>query len=161
AKTGGSITTFGNTISVDGSVGRDILSFNALLNLNGKVAGDVKVKGDTLVIGSTAEVKGRTTFEGKKPAEVSPEAKLGSAVQFEKMESKPSYRTSHYYIWQVIWAGSFILFGLVLCLLMPDFVKQAVASSEQVGASLGLGVLVMFGVPIGAIIACITVVGLF
>src|SRR5262249_33624490 len=99
--------------------------------------------------------------EGKKPAEVSPEAKLGSPVQFEKMESKPSYRTSHYYIWQVIWAGSFILFGLVLCLLMPDFVKQAVASSEQVGASLGLGVLVMFGVPIGAIIACITVVGLF
>jgi hypothetical protein len=161
AKAGGSITTFGNTVSVDGSVGRDILSHSALLNLNGKVGGDVKVKGDMLVIGSTAEVKGRTKFEGKKPAEVAPEAKLGSPVQFEKLESKPQYRTSHYYVWQMIWAGAFVLFGLVLCVLMPSFVKQAVDSSEHVGASLGLGVLVMFGVPIGAVIACITVVGLF
>jgi hypothetical protein len=32
---------------------------------------------------------------------------------------------------------------------------------EQYGASFGLGVLVFFGVPLAALIACITVVGLF
>ena len=160
-KTGGSLTTAGSNVFVDGTVGSDILSFSGLLNINGKVGGNIKAQGDTMVIGSTAKIDGKSRFEGKKAPEVSAEAKLGSPVQFEKLESKPTYRSTHYYVWQLIWAGSFILFGLVLCLLMPSFVKQAVDSSEHVGASLGLGVLVMFGVPIGAIIACITVVGLF
>lgn len=161
SKIGGSATVFGATTSVDGSVGRDILSHSAMLNINGKVGGSVKAQGETLVISSSAQIDGKTRFEGKKAPEVSSGAKLGSPVQFEKTESRPTYRTSHYYVWQGIWAASFILFGLVLCLLMPSFVKQAVESSEHVGASLGLGVLVMFGVPIGAVIACITVVGLF
>jgi len=36
-----------------------------------------------------------------------------------------------------------------------------VKSAEQYGATAGLGVLVLFGVPIAACIACVTVVGLF
>jgi len=61
----------------------------------------------------------------------------------------------------VIWAAAFILFGLVLFALMPKFAQDAVKSAEQYGASAGLGVLVLFGVPIAACIACVTVVGLF
>jgi len=49
----------------------------------------------------------------------------------------------------------------VLFALMPKFAQDAVKSAEQYGASAGLGVLVLFGVPIAACIACITVVGLF
>jgi hypothetical protein len=45
--------------------------------------------------------------------------------------------------------------------LMPQFAADAVASAERYGASFGLGVLVFFGVPIAALIACVTVVGLF
>ena len=44
---------------------------------------------------------------------------------------------------------------------MPRFAEEAVKSAERYGASAGLGVLVLFGVPIAACIACITVVGLF
>jgi len=162
AKTGGSTTVFGGTITIDGSVGRDILSFANLLNINGKVAGNVKAHGESLAIGSTGEIEGQTEFEGKNQPDVSHDAKLGSPVKFEKTESKPTYRTSHYYIWQVIWAAAFVLFGLVLFAAMPSFAKQAAENAErQVGASLGLGVLVGFGVPIAAVIACFTVVGLF
>jgi hypothetical protein len=67
----------------------------------------------------------------------------------------------HYYVWQVIWAAAFVLFGLVLFQLMPQFSRQSVENAERYGASFGLGVLVFFGVPIAAVIACITVVGLF
>ena len=89
------------------------------------------------------------------------EAKLGSPVKFTKTEPKPEYRSGHYYVWQVIWAAAFVLFGLVLFVVMPDFTRQATRYAERVGASLGLGVLVGCGVPIAALIACITVVGLF
>jgi uncharacterized membrane protein len=77
------------------------------------------------------------------------------------MEHKRDYREGHYYVWQVIWAAAFVLFGLVLFALMPKFSEDAVKSAEQYGAAAGLGVLVMFGVPIAAVIACVTVVGLF
>src|SRR5260370_40372670 len=77
------------------------------------------------------------------------------------MEKKESYREGGYYVWQVIWAAAGILFGLVLFALMPSFSQDAVKSAEHYGPSAGLGVLVLFGVPIAACIACITVVGLF
>src|SRR5207247_5514496 len=50
---------------------------------------------------------------------------------------------------------------LVLFAAMPNFSQDAVKSAEHYGAAAGLGVLVLFGVPIAACIACITVVGLF
>jgi cytoskeletal protein CcmA (bactofilin family) len=161
ATIGGSLTSFGESLSVDGNVGRDLLLFFAHANLSGKLGGGVRAKGDSLVISSTAVIDGPVKFEGNKPAEVSPGAKLASAVEFKQMEHKHDYRQGHYYVWQVIWAAAFILFGLVLFALMPKFSQDAVGAAEHYGAAAGLGVLVLFGVPIAACIACITVVGLF
>jgi hypothetical protein len=53
-----------------------------------------------------------------------------------------------------------VLFGMVLFLLMPKFASEAAAAGERFGAPIGLGVLVFFGVPIAAVIASITVVGI-
>ena len=160
-KIGGSLTSFAENVGAEGSVGRDALLFFAHASLAGKIGGGVRAKGDTLVISSTAVIDGPVHFEGHKPPEVSPSAKLASPVEFKQMEKKSSYREGHYYVWQVIWAAAFILFGLVLFALMPKFSQEAVKSAEHYGAAAGLGVLVLFGVPIAACIACITVVGLF
>jgi len=160
-KVGGGVTMFGGMLGIDGHLGRDIFFFGNEVNLNGRVGGSIREKGHTLVIGSNAQVEGLIRFEGDKPAEVSSQAKLASPVEFKQMEKKKDYRESSYYIWQVIWVAAFILFGLVLFALMPNFSGDAVRSAEQYGASAGLGVLVLFGVPIAAVIACITVVGLF
>jgi cytoskeletal protein CcmA (bactofilin family) len=160
-KIGGSLTSFAENVGAEGSVGRDALLFFAHATLAGKIGGGVRAKGDTLVIGSTGVIDGPVHFEGHKPPEVSASAKLASPVEFKLMEKKSSYRDGHYYVWQVIWAAAFILFGLVLFALMPKFSQEAVKSAEHYGAAAGLGVLVLFGVPIAACIACITVVGLF
>ncbi len=161
AKIGGSLTSFQEGLSLEGSVGRDALLFFKHASLAGKIGGSVRAEGDSLVIGSTAVIDGPARFEGHKQPEVSASAKLVSPVEFKHMEKKEAYREGHYYVWQVIWAAAFILFGLVLFALMPKFAQDAVKSAEQYGASAGLGVLVLFGVPIAACIACITVVGLF
>jgi hypothetical protein len=160
AKIGHSLTSFGESLSLDGSVGRDALLMFAHANLSGKIGGGVRAHGDTMTINSTAEIDGPVHFEGNKAPDVSPQAKLASPVEFKKVEHKPEYRTSHYYIWRVIWTAALILFGLVLFALMPRFSQESVESAERYGASLGLGVLVFFGVPIAAVIACVTVVGL-
>jgi cytoskeletal protein CcmA (bactofilin family) len=160
-KVGGSLTIFVESLNLDGTLGRDLLIFAKHLSLNGKVNGGIHMKGDTLTINSSAQVAGPIYFEGNKEPEVSPQAKLASPVDYHKPEHKPEYLRGHYYVWQLIWLAAFVLFGLVLFQLMPRFAADAVASAERYGASFGLGVLVFFGVPIAAVIACVTVVGLF
>ena len=160
-KVDGSLTIFVENLNLDGTLGRDLLIFGKHLALSGKIEGSVKMRGDTLTINPSAQVAGPIHFDGNKEPEVSPQAKLASAVDYHKIEKKPRYMEGHYYIWQMIWLAAFILFGLVLFQLMPRFAADAVTNSERYGASFGLGVLVFFGVPIAAVIACVTVVGLF
>jgi hypothetical protein len=81
-------------------------------------------------------------------------------VVFTQLEHHKRYEDSGFYVWRVIWTAAVILFGLVLFNLLPAFARATVDSAERYGASLGLGVLVFFGVPIAAFVACITVVGL-
>jgi len=161
AKIGGSLTSFTGRESIDGHVKRDVLAMGGQITITGAIGGSAKIKSGELIIDSSAEVGGPIDFTGDKPPQVSSGAKLASPVHFEKMKHGDDYRTVHYYVWQIIWAAAFILFGLVLFAAMPNFSQDAVKSAEQYGASAGLGVLVLFGVPIAACIACITVVGIF
>jgi cytoskeletal protein CcmA (bactofilin family) len=157
----GSMTAFLQSLHLDGHLGRDLLLFCGDANIAGKIDGGIHAKGANLSIRSTAEVAGPVRFEGDNQPDVSPQAKLASPVDYHKMEHRPRYREGGYYIWQVIWAAAFVLFGLVLFQLMPKFSKEATDNVDRAGASFGLGVLVFFSVPIAAIIACVTIVGLF
>jgi cytoskeletal protein CcmA (bactofilin family) len=157
---GGSITAFAESLNVDGKLGRDILIYSKHLGVSGTVGGGIQAKGSTMSIGATGEVDGPVRFEGENAPDVSSGAKLASPVQYTKWEHKSEYRSSHYYIWRVIWTAALILFGLVLFMLLPKFGRETISAAEQFGAPMGLGVLVFFGVPIAAVIACITVVGI-
>ena len=161
SKIGGSLTGFAHTINLDGGIGRNVLLFAQEATLSGSVDGEINAKGEHLRINSSAKVGGPIKFEGKNPPEVASDAKLASAPVYTKMERKPEYAEGSYFVWQVIWLAAYVLFGLVLFQLMPQFSREAVDSVEHYGASFGLGVLVFFGVPIAALIACVTVVGLF
>jgi cytoskeletal protein CcmA (bactofilin family) len=159
-KIGGSLTIFVENLNLEGGLGRDLMVFGKHVNLSGKVGGSIKMKGDLLSINSTAQVGGPISVEGHQEPEVSPQAKLASPVDYHKMEPKPKYMEGHYYVWRVIWTAAFVLFGVVLFLLMPKFTEETITAAEFYGGSIGLGVLIFFGVPLAAIIACITVVGI-
>src|ERR1700761_995369 len=161
SKIAGSLTGFAHSINLDGGIGRSVLLFAQGATLSGSGGGEIDAKGEHLRINSSAKVGGPIKFEGKNPPEVASDAKLASAPVYTKMERKPEYAEGSYFVWQVIWLAAYVLFGLVLFQLMPQFSREAVDSVEHYGASFGLGVLVFFGVPIAALIACVTVVGLF
>jgi cytoskeletal protein CcmA (bactofilin family) len=161
ASVGHNFTSFTQIVAIDGKVGRDVLAMFQEGTVAGTIDGNFKGRGQSLSITSTAQINGEAKFEGEKPAEVASGAKLASPLQFTKLEHKSrTERGIGFYIWRVVWAGAWILLGLVLISLMPGFAKDTVESAERYGASLGLGVLVFFGVVIAAFIACITIVGL-
>jgi cytoskeletal protein CcmA (bactofilin family) len=159
-KVGGSLTAFSQSVGIDGKLGRDLLLMDGETTISGTIEGEVRVKGHNMSIGSSAQVGGPIRYEGDNPASVSSGAKLTSPVEFTKKQHKSEYTEGHYYLWRVIWTAAFVLFGLVLFLLLPKFSEDTVRAGERFGAPLGLGVLVFFAVPIAAIIACVTVVGI-
>jgi cytoskeletal protein CcmA (bactofilin family) len=159
-KVGGSVTTFLNTLTIDGTVGRDVLAFGNETTIAGNIGGGIQAQGNTLKFNSGAQVNGPVKFKGNHTPEVSSGAKLAVPVVFTQEEHHSRYRDSGFYVWKVFWIAALILFGLVLFVLLPTFARATVDSAERYGASFGLGVLVLFGVPVAALIACITVVGL-
>jgi cytoskeletal protein CcmA (bactofilin family) len=159
-KIGGSLTMFGGALNMDGHVARDILFFGGHISVSGAMGGGIRAKADALNIGPTAKVEGPIRYDGNNPPDVAAQAKLASPVEYHKQEHKSHYREGHYYIWRVIWTAAFILFGMVLILLAPRFGAETTKAAERIGAPIGLGVLVFFGIPIAAIIACVTVVGI-
>ena len=159
---GRSLTDFTKSLTLDGKVDRDLLAFFKEASIGGIIGGEMRAKGDGLSITGSASIGGKASFEGNKPADVSAEAKLASPLEFKKIEHKS--RMEHglgSYIWKIIWAAAYMLFGLVLLQLLPQFSREAAANVDNAGASIGLGVLVGIAVPIAAFVACITVVGLF
>jgi len=160
-KIGHSLTAFNQILTIDGTVGRDVLAMFNEATIAGTIGGNLRAKGASLSIASSAQINGTAKFEGDKPADVASGAKLASPLQYSKLEHRShAERGAGFYIWRIVWAAARILLGLVLISLMPIFARETMESAERYGASLGLGVLVFFGVAIASLIACITVVGL-
>jgi cytoskeletal protein CcmA (bactofilin family) len=159
-KVGGSLMAFAQSVGIDGRLGRDLLLMDGETTISGTIDGEVRVKGRNMSIVTSAQVGGPIHYEGDNPANVASGAKLASPVEFTKRQRKSQYMEGHYYLWRVIWTAAFVLFGLVLFLLLPKFSEETVRAGERFGAPVGLGVLVFFAVPIAAVIACITVVGI-
>jgi cytoskeletal protein CcmA (bactofilin family) len=162
-KVGGSLTVFGESVSVDGGIKRDLLAFAGQTILNGSVGGNMKLRGAELTIGPTAEIKGTAVYEegrrSHKP-DVSAQAKLASPLEIKLVEHREKYNEPGYYLWKIIWAGAAFLLGLVLILLMPRFAAEVVGAMHRYGSALGVGLVMWFGVLFSAAIACVTIVGL-
>ncbi|HEV3254306.1 MAG TPA: hypothetical protein VG033_07855 [Candidatus Acidoferrales bacterium] len=158
ARIGGGVISGANSVEIVCPVGRDVTTFANAIFINGPVGGSVQSYGDTLRIGAKADIQGHTSFRGENKPDVAPGAKLASEVEFEFRKHRPGYESPHFYWWQAIFLGVAFLFGLVLALVMPVFYADVVRAGR--GATSGIGLLVFPAVPILAIIACVTIVGL-
>jgi len=158
---GRTLTSFSQTLGIDGKVGGDLFVRNQTTRINGSIGGSVDQKGESLLIEDGAQVEGSIKFEGGKEPTVSKKAKLASEVQFtHHVQRREEFgKTSAF--WTVALVFAFALYGMMLFLLNPAFAREAVGAADNVGASLGLGLLVFFGVFIGSLIAIVTLVGMF
>jgi cytoskeletal protein CcmA (bactofilin family) len=158
---GRSVTSFSQTLGIDGKVGRDLLIFNQSTRISGSVGGSIDERSETLTIEDSAQIDGPVKFEGEREPTVSKRAKLASEVKFTKhVRHREEFGKSTAF-WAGVLAAAFVLYGMVLFLVMPEFAQSATHSAENIGASLGLGLLAFFGVFIGSILAMCTLVGLF
>ncbi|HTP89289.1 MAG TPA: zf-HC2 domain-containing protein [Bryobacteraceae bacterium] len=162
---GGSATLFVADMQVQGRVGRDLCAFAAEGNVNGPVGGEVRLSQDrhateTIVVGPQAKVDGPFIYRGPHRPDVSPQAVLASAPRIEISHDLPDYlRGRSYWYNAMIWGMAFVT-GMLLISVAPDFVQQTSREVGRIGVPLLVGVVGFVALPIIALIACITVVGI-
>jgi cytoskeletal protein CcmA (bactofilin family) len=157
---GGTVTLFSQDVQLNGPIKGDILAFVNQLEVDGIVGGNMKVKGNNLSVGSTAQIAGTSAFEGPNPPSVESGAKLASPIEIVMSKPTPQYSTWRFYWHETLRWGAAFLLGMVLFLLAPGAFLDATHSAKKVGLSMGIGLLFLVGLPVAAIIACATIVGL-
>ena len=161
----GSATLFAGNMQLDGPVGRDLAAFLGDGTINAPVNGDVRIRGrrdhpGLLQVTSHADIKGSFLYKGRQRPDISPQARLASAPQIEILPDVSPYREGSSYRYNAfVWGMAFVV-GLLLISVAPGLMQDTSREVARIGLPLGLGLVVFIVLPISAVLACITVVGL-
>jgi len=161
ARVGGTMTLGSANVQLDGRVDGDLLAFVEDLDINGSLGHDARIRSQRLRIGPNAAIAGHTKYRGGRQPEVASGARLKSPMEIlERRRPMPSYASPRMYWHQILAWGASLLFGVLLLLLAPAFFADTENASKRFGPAIGLGLLFLFAIPIAAILACLTIVGL-
>ena len=161
ARVGGTMTLGSANVQLDGRANGDLLAFVEDLDINGSLGHDATIRSQRLRIGPNAAVAGRTQYRGGRQPEVASGAQLGSPIEIlARRRPMPGYASPRLYWRQTLAWGASLLFGVVLLLLAPAFFADTENASKRFGPAIGLGLLFLFAIPVAAILACLTIVGL-
>ena len=156
---GGTVTFGSNDASLDGKIGGDVLCMANSLEVTGSLARNLTVRADHFAVTSSASIDGHVKYEGKRDPEIDQGARIGSIERVIPKKER-EYRGAHFYWHHVMMWGVGFVYGLVFLLLMPGLFADATQACKKYVPAGGFGLLFLFGTPIAAIIACITIVGL-
>lgn len=140
----------GQTVDVVGDVGGDLKIRGQSITINAEVTGDVAVTGDELHVGPEAIVHGNLTWRSENEADISEDARIAGEFIEEPVpgiaEKLLSGRALSFTI-------SVIVAVVLLFLLFSRLLRSSSGQiAEHPGASLGLGLAVMGGVPVCGLI---------
>ena len=170
AITGGATVAEGETVDgvvvvdgpvrIEGTVDGDVFVGSGDTEISGKVTGDVNVFLEPAVIGSSARIGGDLRYGDEKP-----EIASGAEVDGEISEENWSdLRPVGFFGWAAFWFAvtlSSLALGLLLLLIAPRAADAAYRQAREgpwQSAAMGLAIFILL--PILAVLALVTLVGL-
>ena len=148
-------------VRIAGHVTGDVVAFHGRVTVTGKVDGDVAALSKRAILLDGARVGGDLIYGDKKP-EVAGGATVGGKVRhegFDKAGSAFAWALG-LFVWIAVTASTAIL-GVVLVAFAPRVVEAGWEAAEsRLGAVIGLGLGLFFGLPIVALLVALTVFGL-
>jgi cytoskeletal protein CcmA (bactofilin family) len=164
----GNATVAGATVSVDGKVGVDVTSAARDFVLRGEVTRNVVATGQTVTLLAPATVGGDLTARVGEldKVQIASGATVRGNVDKQILEAMreraegSKYLRPSFYVWQVVRLGAAFLSGLVLLWLFPGLQTASLADAGAAVKAGVFGLVAAIALPVIALIACITVVGL-
>jgi hypothetical protein len=156
----GDLVVFHGSSTVDGTVNGSLTAFDAPVTISGRVNGDVVVFNGGVELASGANVTGDVVSQ-KDPI-VASGATIGGTTR--RVQTKVDWEGFGWVgrlAWWLAVSFSTLLIGLALLWLIGRGATGVVDTGRsRIGPSIGFGLLAFFGLPILAIIALVTIVGI-
>lgn len=161
-----SATIAGGMISFGGETRGNLEIRGGEVVVNGKVGGELFVQADKLTIGKGAVIAGNLNYESPVEASIEQGSQISGEINFKKTERGGGWEGKKF-SWGAVVGGWFVRFFIMLALGLLLFFVFKKGTSEIVkinlaefGWQLVRGLVIMIVLPIAAIIAAVTIVGL-
>src|ERR671919_1826298 len=156
----GDLVVFHGSSAVDGTVNGSLVAFDAPVTISGEVDGDVVVFNGRVELQDGANVTG-DVLSRSEPVVASGATIGGEAKRIQTNVDWEGFGWVGRLGWWLAVSVSTLVVGLVLLWLVGRGAGRILeAGRTRIGPSIGLGLLLFFGLPILAIIALVTVVGI-
>ncbi|MFL6221560.1 MAG: hypothetical protein ACJ75K_01760 [Actinomycetes bacterium] len=156
----GDLVVFHGSADVAGAVEGSLTAFDAPVTISGRVNGDVVVFNGRVELQSGANVTGDVVSQ-QAPVVASGATIGGTSKRLQTNTNWEGFGWAGKLAWWLAVSVSTLVVGLVLVWLVgPGAARILEAGRTRVGPSIGLGLLLFFGLPLLAVIALVTVVGI-
>jgi hypothetical protein len=156
----GDLVVFHGSATVDGTVDGSLTAFDAPVAISGRVNGDVVVFNGRVELQSGANVTGDVVSQSD-PVVAQGATTGGTTKRIETNTNWEGFGWAGKLAWWLAVSISTLVVGLVLLWLVGRGAARILeAGRTRIGPSIGLGLLLFFGLPILAVIALLTVVGI-
>jgi cytoskeletal protein CcmA (bactofilin family) len=165
ADVAGNALTFGDTMHIDGRIGKDLKSFGNSVLVSGNVQRDFEAYASEVSVLPSGRIGRNVTahVEADDKLQIAQGATIGGATnrQIVAREHRSNrYLTTGFYVGQVVRMGAAFLTGLLLLWAFPVLRTLPLPTAGAALRSGGIGLVAAVVMPIAAILACITIVGI-
>ncbi len=155
------LTAAASRIEIDGTVEDRVRAAAGVMVIRGTVLGDAAIRADRLDLEPGARITGDLDYRARTPLSPEAAALVEGAVRYEEPPPEEAGGTAWgvvFWFWQMLAA---LFTGIVVVALFRGVVRRQVASfAEETKLSALLGFAAFLLVPVTALIAMITLVGL-
>ncbi len=156
----GDLVVFHGSSTVDGTVNGSLTAFDAPVTISGRVDGDVVVFNGRVELANGANVTGDVVSQDD-PVVASGATIGGTTRRVQTNLNWDGFGWAGALLWWLAVSISTLLIGLALLwLLGRGATSVADTGRTRIGSSIGWGLLAFLGLPILAIIALVTIVGI-
>ena len=156
----GDLVVFHGSATVDGTVDGSLTAFDAPVTISGRVNGDVMVFNGRVELRSGANVTGDVVSQSA-PVVASGATIGGTSKRLQTNTNWNGFGWAGKLAWWLAVSVSTLVVGLLLVWLVGRGAPRILeAGRTRIGPSIGLGLLLFFGLPILAGLALVTVVGI-
>jgi hypothetical protein len=160
-QTAGDVLVLDGTVRIAGRATGDVVSVSGPVRVTGRVDGNLIAVSDRAFLGPTARVGGDLRYGDERPV-LARGARVGGDISNEDWaDAANGWGWVSLIGWWLAVSVSTLIVGALLVLLAPAALYAAErAVRERLGATVAWGVAIAIGVPLLAVLALITVVGI-
>ena len=160
-QTAGDVVVLDGTVTIAGHAMGDVVSVSGPVRLTGRVDGDLIAVSDRAFLGPTARVGGDLRYGDERPVLARGATVGGKVTKEDWADAADGWGWVSLFGWWLAVSVSTLIVGALLVWLAPGALSGAErAVRERLWATVGWGVALAIGVPLLAILALVTLVGI-